>query len=106
MPPPWLWPDDCAIGVGQQEESFSSVRSADIARSKHIPFRIEPERGQIPENAIEPSVSESCDVFHEDDSGSKRANDASELGPEPRAGTLDAGAFAGEADVLAGEAAA
>ena len=80
--------------------------SPDVGRSKHVPFRIEPERGQIPENAIEPSNSERCDVFHEDETGSKDANDPSELGPEPGLFSVDTDTLSSVGDVLAGKAAA
>lgn len=95
-----------ADGVGQDEQASSEMGRPDVGCSKHIPLRIEPEGGQIPENSIKPSNSESCDVFHEHEPGSKHANDASELGPQARAGAVDANASASDGDVLAGEAAA
>jgi hypothetical protein len=46
------------------------VGGADIARAKHLPLRIEPEAGQVPENSIDPSNKERLDVLHEDDARS------------------------------------
>jgi hypothetical protein len=68
--PPTQLPYSLAVGVGQQEESVSSVGRADIARSKSLPLRIEPERGKVPENSVQPPAKESCDVFNEDEAGS------------------------------------
>jgi hypothetical protein len=41
-----------------------------------IPLRIKPERGQVAENSSKSANSEGIDVFHEDVSRSKQANDA------------------------------
>ena len=32
-----------------------------------MPFRIKPERGQVPENSLKPPSKECCDVLHDDD---------------------------------------
>jgi hypothetical protein len=83
------------------------VRGADGRRRNAIPFRIVPARGQISENAVDSSSKESCDVLHEDAVGSNDANGIGVARPEARAGAVcDARAEAGEAEVLAGEAAA
>src|SRR3954470_1546290 len=78
---------------------------SDAVRSQHEPFRIEPERGQVTEDDVEPANNESCDVFHEDVARSYLANDASEVSPESAALASDPGAVPGVADVLAREAA-
>jgi len=46
------------------------VGRADIARPKHLPFRIEPEVCQVPENPVDSSNKERADVLHEDDTRS------------------------------------
>src|ERR1044072_6216986 len=74
-------------------------------RRNAVPFRIVPDRGQVPENAVEAPVTESCDVFHDDVAGSNRANEPRKFGPEAGFRAFDAFALAGVADVLAGEAA-
>ncbi len=77
---------------------------AEVCRSEHVPFCIEPERGQVAENASEPPSSEHWGVFHEDEGGSNIANDASEFNPETGAGAAEPGSSSSGADVLAGEA--
>ena len=79
--------------------------SSGIVRAQTAPLRIEPQRGQVPEDAVEPSSSESCDVLHEDEAGSYLAHDASKVRPEAGPLPVDALALPGVADVLAGESA-
>jgi hypothetical protein len=55
-----------------------------------VPARIKPERGQVPEYSLKPPVKQSCRVFHKHVSGSKLANQAGEVLPQPRAVTADA----------------
>jgi hypothetical protein len=76
-----------------------------MVRAQHTPLRIETQRGQVPENSTEPPNSEHWGVLHEDVTGSYLANDTSEFRPESGLLPVDAGAFAGAGDVLAGEAA-
>jgi len=40
------------------------------ARRYNFPLRIVPERGQVSENCVNPSIKEVCDVFHDDVAGS------------------------------------
>jgi len=35
------------VGVGQDEEPLAKMRRPEVARSKTVPFRIEPERGKV-----------------------------------------------------------
>jgi hypothetical protein len=79
------------------------VRGPKGARCDAIPFRIVPERGQIPEYAVEATSQESGDVFQDDEERSNLANDPCSLGPE-RAGVVPAEPRAGGAERLAGEA--
>jgi len=43
--------------VGEEPESVSAVRRANVGRAEHTPFRIEPEVGKVAEDMLEPSVS-------------------------------------------------
>jgi hypothetical protein len=99
-----------AAGVGQEEVPFAPMRCAHVACAEHVPRRIEPERGQVTEHLTEspPVVSgkEPRDVLHEHESRSNVSNDPAILAPEARPLTAEPGALSGEADVLAGEAAA
>jgi hypothetical protein len=81
------------------------MRSADVVRSEHCPFRIIPEFGQVSKNASKPSSSERWGVFHERESRSYLANDPRHVSPKARAGAIDSSPLAGEADVLTGKAA-
>jgi hypothetical protein len=82
------------------------VASAKGGRWETLPLCIVPERGQVPENSVEPSASECGNVLHEHVTGSKLANNSGVFNPETRARAfLDAGALAGDADVLARKAA-
>jgi hypothetical protein len=80
-----LKPEDAlASGVGQNENPFAELGGADLGRAVHAPFRIEPERGQIPEYiSQEPVSKEAWHVLQEDERGSHVANDPREGRPEP-----------------------
>lgn len=78
---------------------------ANIGRSQAAPLRIEPEAGQRPENGVESSKSESCDVLQEDESWSQVANGVRESEEESGSPAVDAGPAPGETDVLTGKAA-
>jgi len=96
-----------AFGVAHREDEdpLAPVRSACVGRPEHIPLRIEPERGQVPENGAHRSAvsKEPEDVLHKDDAGSNHANDAGELTPEPGACARKASALPGVRQVLTGE---
>lgn len=119
-----------ASGVGHDEDAFTLMRSANGRRSKHSPFRSEPERGKVPENsshcspnnafwtlhnlplrhtaigccsAVSASTGEQpWDVFEHDESRSHLANDPNDVGPYPSF-VLESFALAGDAVRLAGE---
>jgi len=66
-----------ATGVGKSgpdEHPGPLVRRSEIGSSKHLPLRVIPAAGQTGQDLIEQGSSvkakESCDVFHEDVSGS------------------------------------
>jgi hypothetical protein len=82
------------------------VGRAHVGSSYATPLRVIPEGGQVCENDIHPPSKESCDVLHENVSGSYFANDTGVLRPKTRAGATDPGSLSGLADVLAGEPAA
>lgn len=63
-------------------------------------------RGKVPEDDLEPARPERGDVFDDDEAGPKGGHKPSVLGPKAASSTRKASASAGEADVLAGEAAA
>ena len=71
-----------------------------------MPLRIIPDRGQVSENAVQPSTKQRCDVLHDYVAGSKFANKSGVFSPKAAACAVDAGPFAGRADVLAGESSA
>jgi hypothetical protein len=58
------------LGVGQDEDPVAFVGGAHVGRLKAVPDRIEPERGQVPENITKPSAKESEGVLQEDEGGS------------------------------------
>jgi hypothetical protein len=67
---------------------FSKVGSTGIACGKHSPSRIIPQRGQVPENSVNPPNNEHWRVFHPDKGGLHLANDPGHLGPQSRAFTV------------------
>lgn len=97
------------VAVGQKEPPLPSVRRAHIGRSKHVPFRSVPERGQGPENLSEggsiPGRKKPRNVLQEDEAGSKFANDPRVFRPEPPLVFLRLAAPC-ERDRLTGEASA
>lgn len=89
---------------GEDEDALATMRGSDSSRGKHVPFRIEPERGQGSENLIESPMSESWDIFQEDCRGSHLANHPSNLEEEAAAGSGEPSPEAGLGNVLAREA--
>jgi hypothetical protein len=59
-----------AAGVGHNEDPRPYVEGTSGGRREHLPFRIVPEGGQVPENPAHPPNKDRCDVLHEDVSGS------------------------------------
>jgi hypothetical protein len=94
------------LGVGSDEpQPVSPMRRADIGSAQHSPSRVIPERGQVTEDSSESASNESWGVLHKDVARSNLANDASELGPEAGAFSVNASALSCDADVLTGKAA-
>lgn len=90
---------------GDDPDPLTKMRCPTVGRGKHIPSRIEPERGQVAENDSESPRSERWAVLHSHPLGFHFANHAGELSPEPRALAIESGAATGNADVLARESA-
>jgi hypothetical protein len=80
------------------------VWGAEVRRGETLPFRIEPEAGQSPENLSEPASSRSdpWDVLQEHEAGSHHSDDVLDLGPEPPF-VVGTPSLAGTRERLAGE---
>src|SRR4051812_18984912 len=101
-------PKPAAEGVGtvsgaDNEEPVTDVRGTNGSRRNAIPFRVIPARGQVPENSVEPPNKESCDVFHEDEARSYRANEPSELCPQAGSVPVDSDSLSRIGNVLTRE---
>lgn len=94
------------LWVGDDPNPVPYVWGANSGSWNAVPFRVIPDLGQVSENAVKPPSKESCDVLHNDDSGSYFANKAKVLTPEPRALALKPSALARVRDVLAGKSSA
>ena len=101
-----------SVKDGAHEHSSAPLGHPEVLRVKSSPRRQIPEFGQRVED--DPEVCafrasravEPFDVFNEDGSGAKSTNDSHELEEESAAVSGEAGAFACDANVLAGEASA
>jgi hypothetical protein len=71
-----------------------------------MPFDVIPDLGQVSENSAKSPSKQSCDVFHDDVSGSYFANNSIELPPQTAALTVESGPLPRQADVLTWEPAA
>jgi hypothetical protein len=92
-------------GVGSNKpEPVALVRGANVGSSQHCPSAVIPERGQVTEHSSESPSNEGWAVLHEREAGSNFANDPRHVLPHSAALSVNAGAFAGHADVLAREA--
>jgi len=68
-----------------------------------VPFRIKPERGQLPENSVHPETKQAWCVFHDCETGSKFANNSAVFFPKAASFTIEASAFSCDRNILAGE---
>jgi hypothetical protein len=66
-------------GVGNKPDSTPAMGSPEVGSSNAAILRVIPERGQVAENSSHAASKESCDVLHDDVSGSKFANEAGVL---------------------------
>src|SRR5688572_20428858 len=93
-----------ATGVGNHKHSFTKVDGTKGSSRYAVPNRVVPAIGQVSENSSKSPVKQSWNVFHEHVSGSKVANDSSELRPQAAPLAIEAGVVGiGGADVLTGE---
>jgi hypothetical protein len=53
-----------AVGVGNNPEAVSLVSGANVGSWYAMPLRIVPDRGQVSENSLKPSMKQVCHVFH------------------------------------------
>lgn len=59
-----------AVGVCNNEDAVTEVRGADGCRWDAVPFRVEPDLGQVPEYSSKPERKVACDVLQDRVSGS------------------------------------
>ena len=59
-----------AVGVGHHEDPPAEMRRTDGGSRNALPFRVIPERGQVPENVPHSSNKETWDVLHDNPTGS------------------------------------
>lgn len=57
---------DVTVGVGNNKHALAPVRGATGGSGKHVPFRIIPERGQVPQDDFHAVGEQPPDVFDED----------------------------------------
>jgi hypothetical protein len=74
-----------AVRVGNNPDAIPLVVGTNGCRWNAFPFRIVPERGQLPENVSHPETEQAWRVFHDDEVRSKLANQSCHLEPEARA---------------------
>jgi len=91
--------------VGNNPDSISAVRRANVGCAQHSPPSIEPHLGQVSENSSKPPRSECWRVLHERVSRSCLTNDAGHFCPQPAALAIKSFSGSCKADVLAREAA-
>jgi hypothetical protein len=73
-----------SVAVGQKEDALASMRRTDFSGSEQIPFRIEPEVGQVAEyGGQSASGNKGRHVFQPDESRVHFANAVAEVGPDP-----------------------
>lgn len=92
-----------ALGVGHNPHSVAKLSGTSVGSRYAMPFRIIPERGQVSENSPNSPSKESCDVFHDDEAGSKLVNQSAVVGPQPASCAVKTLATTCEANVLAGK---
>lgn len=95
------------VGVPRDDEdALAKLRRSNVGSGDTEPDRIIPLLGQSSENNVQSPLSERWDVLHDDDSGSKFANDAEVLEPETASRTRDASALPSVTEILTGTPAA
>ena len=86
-----------AVGVGSNDpDPISLMRGTNGGRRYAMPFRVIPDRGQVPENIAQPSSKQRCHVLQERDPWWNQANGSHKWPNESRTGSGKAGACASE----------
>ena len=95
------------VGEGNNKHALAPVRGAKGGSGKHIPFRIIPERGQIPQDDLNPSGEQPPDVFDDDVPGTHFPDEPCVFEPQAAARPfLDSRMFSSLGDVLTRKTAA
>jgi hypothetical protein len=89
--------------VGNNPDPISDVRGANVGSWYAVPLRIIPDRGKRTENVAHPVIKQLCDVLHENDAGSKLANETGELEPQARTVSEKTRSLASGRNILARE---
>ena len=102
--PPTFVPYSTAVRVESSDDpdAIASVRSADLGRAEHRPFRIVPRCGQVPEYVSESPSKETWNVLQDDVAGSSQQNASDDGGPQVP-WVIGAEAPADDAEWLAGK---
>lgn len=90
-------------GVGNNPDTISLLRGANVVSRYAMPFCVIPERGQVSENGAHAETKQACCVFHKDELRSYLASQSAVFRPQSRPLTLHSGSPSDETDVLAGE---
>ena len=95
------------VGEGNNKHALAPVRGAKGGSGKHFPFRIIPERGQIPQDDLNPSGEQSAHVFDDDVPGTHFPDESCVVEPQAAARALpDSRMFSSVGDVLTRKTAA
>jgi hypothetical protein len=95
-----------AVGVGQNEHPVPDVRGINGGSRYAMPFCIKPDRGQRPENSVQPSSKQPCHVLQHNRSRSQFANHAKGFKKQSASLSVQSCPSAGVGNVLTGEASA
>jgi hypothetical protein len=88
------------VAVGQDPQPLSTVRSPNLGRAEHAPFRMEPQRGKVGKDVGEPKRNVSCDVLEEPKPSARFVEDSAHVRPKvPR--VIGSGSTARDAERLA-----
>ena len=102
-----LWVRPFTVGEGNNKHALAPVRGAKGGSGKHFPFRIIPERGQIPQDDLHATGEHPPDVFDDCVPGADFPNKSCVVEPQAAARALpDSRMFSSVGDVLTGETAA
>lgn len=94
-----------AAAVGNNPDSVAAMWGANVGRSQHTPFRIEPEAGKPLKDSDKSASAQVGRILDEDPRRLDLSDDPLELKPEATPSASEPCASAGGADVLAGKSA-